>query len=147
MSPVPSVETFLAAVENRCSCYSLTNTSPISEARVREIVYGAVQPAPSGFNVQSARAVVLLHKEHQRLWDMADALLRDQMPGPAYQALAPRVAGFRAAHGSVLWWEDQVALDSLRAQHPGIQHVIPECECRSPLRFFFFRSLSQKPDG
>ena len=100
MAP-PSVEAFFEAAELRCSVYTLTNKSTISDDRIKEIVEFAVKHAPSSFNVQSTRAVVLLKKDHEKLWDIGDAMIKRVMPEQAYQALAPRVAGFRAAYGSV----------------------------------------------
>lgn len=100
MAP-PSVDEFFEAAKLRCSVYTLTNKSTIADERIKEIVESAVKHAPSSFNVQSARAVILLKKEHEKLWDIGDAMIKRVMPDQAYQALAPRVAGFRAAYGSV----------------------------------------------
>lgn len=100
MSP-PSVDELFEAAKLRCSVYTLTNKSTISDERIKEIVESAVKHAPSSFNVQSARAVILLKKEHEKLWDVGDAMIKRSMPDQAYQMLAPRVAGFRAAYGSV----------------------------------------------
>jgi predicted oxidoreductase (fatty acid repression mutant protein) len=125
-----SVDSLFAAIENRISCYSLTDKSPIPDSRIHEIVNSTVKHAPSTFNVQSARAVILLKQDHEKLWDIGDACLKAAMPEPAYLALAPRVQGFREAYGTVLFFEDQAALDTLKSKNPGIQHVIPECKCR-----------------
>ncbi|KAK7906127.1 hypothetical protein LTR67_000853 [Exophiala xenobiotica] len=121
-----TVDNLFAAIENRISCYSLTDKSPIPDSRIHEIVNSTVKHAPSAFNVQSARAVILLKQDHEKLWDIGDACLKAAMPEPAYLALAPRVQGFREAYGTVLFFEDQAALDTLKSKNPGIQHVIPE---------------------
>lgn len=123
-----TVDTFFAAIENRISCYSLTNTSPIPDTQIHKIIQDTVKHTPSAFNVQSTRAVVLVHQDHEKLWDIGDALLKQAMPDAAYQALAPKVQGFKAAYGTVLWFEDQAALDTLKSKNPGIQHVIPDCK-------------------
>jgi len=126
-SPSPAATTpFLAAVEQRCSCHALTKESPIADSRVKEIVDWAVTHAPSSFNVQSARAVLLVGGDHDKLWDIGDTILQQKMPEPAYRALAPRVQGFKAAHGTVLWFEDRSALEALGQKNPGIQGCIPE---------------------
>lgn len=67
--------------------------------------------------------------DHEKLWDIADKCLKDAMPEGAYQALAPRVKGFRAGYGSVLWFEDQDALDTLKEKNPAIQVAISDCKC------------------
>jgi uncharacterized protein len=126
-STKPCTESFLAAVEHRCSCYTLAKTSPIPDTRIHEIINTAVQHAPSAFNVQSARAIILLQAEHDKLWDIADTCVRKAMPEAAYAAIAPRIQWFRAAYGTVMWFEDLAALDTLKEKNPGIQHVIPQC--------------------
>ncbi|OAP64941.1 hypothetical protein AYL99_00913 [Fonsecaea erecta] len=133
-SPVTTAATniLLAAVENRRSCYTLTkNAPPVTDARIREIVQAAVTHTPSAFNVQSTRAVVLVQRDHEALWDLGDAALKAAMPGPAYAALAPKVQGFRAAYGTVLWFEDQAALDALKEKNPALQHVVPQWSAHS----------------
>jgi len=92
---------FFQAVEARRSIYKLQNTCPISDERIEEIVSRAVKYTPGAFNVQSARAVILLRKDHERLWDMGDALVKRSVPEAAYNALKAKMAGLRAAYGSV----------------------------------------------
>ncbi|KIV87632.1 hypothetical protein PV11_03164 [Exophiala sideris] len=121
-----TVENLFAAIENRISCYTLTNKSPISDERIHQIINDTVKHTPSAFNVQSTRAVILVKQEHEKLWDIGDAQVKKTMPEPAYQALAPKIQGFKAAYGTVLWFEDQAALDTLKTKNPGIQHVIPD---------------------
>lgn len=96
-----TVKTLFDIAENRKSVYTLTNKSPISDDRIKEIVSLAVKHAPSSWNVQSARAVILLKKDHEKLWDIGDKVLKSALPEAVYQTMAPRVAGFRAAYGSV----------------------------------------------
>ena len=127
-SSAVAADTLLEAIQARRTIYSLTNKSTISDARIKEIVEAAIMHCPSAFNVQSARAVILLREEHEKCWDMADAMLKKAMPEAAYQGLAPRVAGFKAAYGSVLWFEDQENLDLLKQKNAAIQHLIPECK-------------------
>lgn len=123
-----SVESLLEAIEVRRSIYSLKNESTISNARIKEIVEAAIKHCPSAFNVQSARAVILFGGEHEKLWDMADAMLKKAMPQAAYQGLAPKVAGFRGAYGTVMWLDDQESLDVLKQKNQAIQHLVPECK-------------------
>lgn len=128
-----SVDNLFAAIENRISCYSLANKSPIPDSRIHEIVNSTVKHTPSAFNVQSARAVILLKQDHEKLWDIGDACLKKAMPEPAYLALAPKVQGFKESYGTILFFEDQAALDTLKSKNPGIQHVIPECKHHFPV--------------
>jgi uncharacterized protein len=122
---------FLTAVQSRLSCYTLTNTSPIPDTRIHEIINSTIKHAPSTFNVQSARAIILLKSEHEKLWDMADACLKKAVPEQAYNSLKGRVKGFRDAYGTVMWFEDQEALEKLGQSSPSmgaIKHLFPSCK-------------------
>jgi uncharacterized protein len=93
---------FLDAVEARASIFKITNESPIPDARIHEIVNFAIKHCPSSWNVQSARAVILLKGEHQKLWDIAAEVMVVAVPEEVYKAhIGPRVAGFRGGYGSV----------------------------------------------
>lgn len=118
---------FLSTVQHRISCYNLSNTSPIPDSRIQEIINATVKHAPSPFNVQSARAIILLRQDHEKLWDFGHDCMKKAMPEAAYTALAPKVAGLRAAYGTVLWFEDREILNGLREKNPAIQGVIQRC--------------------
>lgn len=63
--------TLADALADRKSIYALTNTSPIPDERIVEVVTHCLKHAPGPFNVQSACIIALLGKEHEKLWDLA----------------------------------------------------------------------------
>lgn len=92
---------FFAALIARRTIYAISDASPIPDSRIEEIVTKAIKYIPSTFNVQSARAVILLKDEHKKFWDTADEFVKASLPEAVHQSLAPRIAGFRAGYGSV----------------------------------------------
>lgn len=122
----PSVESLFDAAKTRISCYTLSKESPIPDSRIREIVETAVKHAPSSFNVQSARAVVLLKDEHNTLWNLADETVKSTIEEKMHGMLSGMVSGFRGAYGTVLWFEDKDALDGLAAKNPLFGNLVPE---------------------
>lgn len=92
---------FFDALIARRSMYGVSDSSPIPDSRIEEIVTKVIKHAPSSFNVQSARAVILLKDEHKKFWDTVDQLAKTTLPDAAFQSLGPRIAGFRTAYGSV----------------------------------------------
>lgn len=120
---------FLEAVEARHTYYSLTPESPIPDSKIEEIVKATVLHSPSTMNVQSARAVVLFREKHQKFWDIAASGLT-QMPIPeaAKTDLLGKLKMFRAAYGTVLWYEDQATLDGLAEKHPAVKPLLGECK-------------------
>ena len=61
---------FLTAIADRRSIYGISKESPISDDRIKEIIDHAVKYTPSAFNSQSARVVLLLGSQHDKLWDI-----------------------------------------------------------------------------
>ena len=50
------------ALENRRSYYQITNSSPIPDQQIREILEFGIRNVPSAFNSQSTRVVLLDRK-------------------------------------------------------------------------------------
>jgi uncharacterized protein len=96
-----SKATFLEAVKARRSIYKITNSSPISDERIVEIVNETVLNAPSSFNSQSTRIVVLLKAEHEKFWDNTLEILKAIVPPENFAATEQRITGFRAGYGTV----------------------------------------------
>lgn len=110
---------FQEALEHRRSCYSLSDNSPVSDERVREIVEFAVKHVPSSFNSQSTRIVLLLGNEHRRLWDIVKAELRKIVPQEAFKATETKIDScFRAGQGTVLFYEDLDTVEKLQENNP-----------------------------
>lgn len=120
-----SIQALFAAAETRISCYELSKESPVPDSRIKEIVETAVKHAPSSFNVQSARAVVLLNAEHDTLWQIADRVAQYIHPETYNKMLGKMISGFSAAYGTVLWFEDQAALDGLAAKNTLFGGLVP----------------------
>jgi predicted oxidoreductase (fatty acid repression mutant protein) len=120
---------FLDVVKDRKSLYTLTGNSPIPDSKIQEIVEFAVLHAPSTYNVQSARAVLLLGEQHAKLWDLALKHMEPALEGSPMQGhIVGRIASHRASYGTVLWFEDQDALKALGEKSPMIQPMLTECK-------------------
>jgi len=120
-------DSFLTAVKDRRSIYTLSAESTIPDSKIEEIVKYAVTWAPSTYNVQSARAVVLFKENHQKLWDIVKKHMADvPLEGGMRAYMDGRIAGWRASYGTVMWFEDQVALDGLAAKNPMVGPMLTE---------------------
>ena len=65
-----SVNALVELAQNRRTFYSLGKASPVPDSRIEDLVNAAITNVPSSFNTQSTRLVVLLHEEHEKLWDI-----------------------------------------------------------------------------
>jgi len=111
--------TYLQAIAGRRSIYALQKSSTISDARIQEILTETIKYSPSSFNSQSSRAVLLLNSEHDKLWDIGHDAIKNNLPD-AYNNLKPKLDGYKAAYGTVLWFEDQETLDGMKSKNPGM---------------------------
>lgn len=107
---------FSKAIENRRSIYAISKESPISEDEIKKIVEHGVKYTPSSFNSQSARVVILLGKEHDRLWDITRETLRKIVPADSFASTDEKMNAFKNGYGTVLFFEDQSVVEGLQAQ-------------------------------
>lgn len=85
----------------RRSVLSLSKESPISDDRIEMCVNHAIKHAPSPFNVQSCRAMILFGAEHERLWDIGMSTAKKTMPAPVFAQYELKNQGFRDGYGTV----------------------------------------------
>ena len=104
--------------QTRRTIYALNKNLPLPAAEVVKIVEHAVLHTPSSFNSQSTRVVVLFGAEHEKLWQFAEDALRAIVPAESFEPTAQKLAMFKAAAGSVLFFEDQDVVKGLQAQFP-----------------------------
>jgi predicted oxidoreductase (fatty acid repression mutant protein) len=100
-------DSFLSLIAARRSFYPLNKTLPIGPKRIQSIVSEALQQVPSSFNSQSNRVVVLFGAEHDKLWDLTAEILKGIVPAEAWESTGAKMAMFKAAGGTALFFEDQ----------------------------------------
>lgn len=120
-----SVQTLQQAAETRRSVYALNKELPVSAQQIVEIVEHAVKHTPSAFNSQSTRVVVLLGADHEKLWDITADELKKIVPADQFQPTQEKLNGFKAAAGSVLFFEDQDVVKGLQEQFPAYAAGFP----------------------
>ena len=107
---------FYAAVSDRRSFYGISKEEVVSDKRIQEVIEYAVKHTPSAFNSQSARVVLLLEKEHDKLWDITKEALRKIVPTDQFSSTEDKINSFRSGYGSVLFFEDNSIIQSLQEQ-------------------------------
>lgn len=111
-------QNLLQAAETRRSVYALNKNLPIAPAEAAQIIEHAVKHTPSAFNSQSTRVVVLFGAEHEKLWQFAEEALRAIVAPEDFEPTAQKLALFKAAAGSVLFFEDQSVIKGLQEKFP-----------------------------
>ena len=107
------------AIGCRRSHYALSPDCPISDEEVGFIINTAILNVPSAFNSQSTRLVLLLGESHKKLWDIVKETLRKIVPPDRFVNTETKInMSFLAAHGTILFYEDQSAVKNLMDQFP-----------------------------
>ena len=120
-----SVQILQEIAQTRRSLYVLNKDLPISQDEVKQIVEHALKHTPSSFNSQSTRMVVLFGAEHAKLWDIAISELRKIVPADKFEPTENKLNMFKAAAGSVLFFEDQEVIKGLQNQFPAYAANFP----------------------
>ncbi len=113
------------AVEQRRSIYALDAAISIPPERVVAIVEHSVMWAPSAFNSQTARVVVLFGEQHQKLWNGTKEILRAIVPADAFAPTESKMNGFAAGAGTVLFFEDRAVITDLQGKFPSYADKFP----------------------
>ena len=111
-----SLVTLQQAFDERRSIYALGNELPVAPQAIVNMAERVLLHTPSAFNSQSSRLVVLFGAEHQQLWDIAEEKLRAAVGDGDFSGSKQKLDGFRAAAGTVLFYEDKNVTQSLQEQ-------------------------------
>lgn len=110
---------FLHALAMRRSVYSLSNKIAFSDDELRQNLAEVVKNVPSAYNVQSARVVLLLGEQHQKLWQIVRDSLYPLVPPEKRAATESKIQElFAAGYGTILFFEDTEALEDMQNKFP-----------------------------
>jgi len=116
---------FYSAVKARRTIYTLGKQSTVSDARIEELLKEALTHAPSAFNSQSGRIVLLLGAKHDAFWEATKAALKPLVPAAAFPQTEAKVDAFKAAYGTVLFFEDQAVVKGLQDKFAAFKDNFP----------------------
>jgi len=100
----------------RRSQYALGKNLPMDSEEVIALIKEAVRQAPSSFNSQTSRAVILLGEQSEKFWALTREALRPMVPAEAFVNTETKLASFAAGAGTVLFFEDQDVVKGLQEQ-------------------------------
>lgn len=106
----------LDQLQKRRTQYALGKSLPLENAAVDQLIRDAIRLAPSSFNSQSSRAVILFGDESTKFWDLVKDALRAIVPAEDFPKTEGRINSFAAGAGTVLFYEDQDVVKGLQEQ-------------------------------
>ncbi|CAG8045400.1 unnamed protein product [Penicillium salamii] len=116
----PMAESLISLAQGRRTIYQLGKSSSVPDAKIEELVNEAILHVPSAFNTQSTRLVLLLHDQHDRLWDIAieafeGLVASGKIPKEIWEKQTlPKLNGFKGAYGTVLFFEDPAHIQPMQ---------------------------------
>jgi predicted oxidoreductase (fatty acid repression mutant protein) len=116
---------FFTAIKERRSYYDISPASNIPDERIEELVQEALLHAPSAFNSQSARVVLLLNQHHKKFWSITLEALRKIVPAEKFKPTEDKIASFANGYGTVLFFDDTSVVKALQAKFPTYSDNFP----------------------
>jgi predicted oxidoreductase (fatty acid repression mutant protein) len=117
---------FAEAMEHRRTYYSLGNSSPVQDEVIVHILRTAVKYAPSSFNSQSTRVVLLLGEEHTKLWNIVKQTLKQLISAEAFVKTEAKIdTSFASGYGTILYYDDTAIVKGLQESFPHYKERFP----------------------
>ncbi|EKV13115.1 hypothetical protein PDIG_39930 [Penicillium digitatum PHI26] len=146
-APTPAANmssAILDLAKNRRTIYKLGKKSPVADSTIEELVHAAILNIPSAFNTQSTRLVVLLHDQHDRLWDLAIEAFEELVKaGKIPQELwakqtLPKLLGFKGAYGTILFYEDPAHIKPMQEKFAAFkENFVPWADHSNAMHQYF----------
>lgn len=88
---------------------------PVPKETIVKLAEHAILHTPSAFNSQSTRIVILFDSDHEKLWQITEDTLRDIVNNDEkFTPTKEKIEGFKAAAGTILFFEDQAVVKGLQ---------------------------------
>lgn len=144
------MSTFVSAISARRSQYALTDAAALSDSEIVDLIRSVAGEVPSAFNAQPQCAVVLFGEDHHRLWAIVhDALRAVVKDDTAFAATEQKIAGFDAAHGTILYFDDTTVTKNLQERFPSYAANFPVWaqQANGMLQFAVWSALAEAGIG
>ena len=111
--------------KKRRSCYQLKGRISLTDEQLVFLVQQAIKYAPSAFNSQSSRALILLQEKHHLFWDLVRQELRRIIPEERFPTTEEKIQSFEEGYGTILFFEEWNTVEDLQKQFPAYKDNFP----------------------
>lgn len=115
----------LEILNKRRSIYNLGKNIPVSEDVVVNLIKKAIEIAPTAFNSQSARLVILIKESHLKFWNIVLNTLKKIVPENKFDNTQKRILSFANGYGTILFFEDMNIVHDLENKYPEYAKNMP----------------------
>ena len=108
----------ISLYQKRRSQYVLGRNLPVGQDEVTALIKHAMREAPSAFNSQPTRALILYGAQSVKFWELTKGALHAIVPAEAFAATSNKLDSFAAGAGTVLFFNDEDVTKGLQDQFP-----------------------------
>lgn len=91
------------------------------------MVSDIIKNAPSAFNSQTGKVLLLLNKNHEELWNIVENTLREVMgPDRDFTQTKAKMDMFKKAYGTILYFENNNKVKELQETFPSYADKFPQ---------------------
>lgn len=140
---------FHEAIQKRRSIYKIGNKSILSHNEIKKLVECCLFNAPTAFNAQSARTIVLFGESNQKFWDMVIDTLKEHVSNNGFEKTKEKIQQFAAGIGTILFFEEEKTLQHLQKNFPTYADNFPKWaeQGNGILQYMIWTSLSENGIG
>ncbi len=109
---------FNQAILKRRSRYELSRETTMTDSELQARLAETLKHMPSPYHAQHQRMVLLLGEKHDALWDIVLATLKKRITPEKFKKTKEKIAGFKHAYGTVLFFDDWPTIEALQAKFP-----------------------------
>ena len=117
---------FLELIRGRRSVYALNTNTAVSQKQIMNVIERCVYEAPSAFNSQSPRIVVLFKDSSKKFWNLTMDSLRKVIPPEKFGPTEEKINAFMQGVGTILFYDDDKITQDLQEKFPTYKALFPQ---------------------
>lgn len=136
-------------VLQRRSVYGIGGGIPVDDTALREELGSILLHMPTAYNMRGTRLVLLLAKDHKKLWDIVLEAIRKKATKGVSDTTLAKIAGFAAGHGTLLFFNDEDVTQQFMEENPAYGQNFPPwaLQHNGMLQYALWAALAEKGIG
>lgn len=140
---------FQEAIQKRRSIYGIGSQTNISQNEIAKLIECCLFNAPSAFNSQSTRLVLLFGESYQKFWEMVLNTLKKLISPENFGPTEKKILSFSKGVGTVLFFEEEKTIQKLQKDYPTYAEQFPKWseQGNAILQYMIWTALAEKGIG
>ena len=140
---------FQEAIQKRRSIYTLGTQVNLSHNEISKVIESCLFNAPSAFNSQSTRLVLLFGESYQKFWEMVLNTLKKLISPENFGPTEKKILSFSKGVGTVLFFEEEKTIQKLQKDYPTYAEQFPKWseQGNAILQYMIWTALAEKGIG